>query len=75
MLTLPIKRRGSDWWITGLPEPDVPECGPYETRTEAVDDQRGLKRWYKHGHKRSYVTSLPPREESSPRRTRRTRRK
>ena len=32
------------WEIVGLGLPDVPECGPYDTRTEARRDERGMRR-------------------------------
>ena len=32
------------WEIVGLGLPAVPECGPYDTRTEARRDERGMRR-------------------------------
>jgi len=54
---LPLKKKTDGWWITGMPEPDCPECGPYDTKAEAESDQRGLKRYYKFGHIHSRWTS------------------
>jgi hypothetical protein len=38
------------WWILGLPcstPDDTDRCGPYDTKAEAVDDRRGLERFYR----------------------------
>lgn len=38
-----LQKRTDGWWILGF------ECGPvgpYETKAEATDDQRGLTRFY-----------------------------
>ena len=53
---IPMKpvKRADGWWLT-----DVPECedlGPYDTKAEAVDDQRGLERTERYGHRRSFWT-------------------
>ena len=51
------EKRNDDWWITGLPELGYPECGPYDTKAEAMDDLRGLVRFFKYGHDREFWTS------------------
>ena len=56
-MTLDLERRPDGWWITGLPEGD-PDCGPYDTKLEAHSDRRGLERFYRWGHQRSFMTSL-----------------
>lgn len=38
-----IENRNDGYWITGFECGDV---GPYTTKAEALDDQRGLKRFY-----------------------------
>ncbi len=59
-MPLEIEQRGKhSYWITNLPDGD-PDCGSYDTRAEADDDRRGLERFFKHGHKRGYVTSDKP---------------
>jgi hypothetical protein len=40
-----LKRSGK-WVIVGLPGPDVKWAGPYDRRDEALDDKRGLERFY-----------------------------
>ncbi len=53
-------RRPDGWWITKITEiPDCDDCGPYSTRAEAEEDQRGLERFAKWGHLRSYWTCEP----------------
>ena len=49
------EKREDGWWITGVP--DCEPCGPYKTRAEAMDDLRGLRRFFKYGHLRHYVTT------------------
>lgn len=44
---LACKQRDDGWWITGLPNDDCPECGPYRTRAEADEDRMGLQRFYR----------------------------
>lgn len=46
--TLKIQRgrRRGKWFVMGLPGPDCTWCGPYDTKNEAVDDARGLRRFY-----------------------------
>lgn len=39
-------RRKGRWFILGLPGPDRRWCGPYDTKSEALDDARGLARLY-----------------------------
>ena len=50
-------KRPDGWWIEKIP--DTPDCGPYPTRAEADSNRRGLERFGRHGHKRSYVTCDP----------------
>ena len=48
-----VKRKG-EWWIE-----DVSECdpvGPYNTKSEAEDDQKGLARTERYGKLRSFWT-------------------
>jgi hypothetical protein len=51
-MPMAITRRESGWWITGVP-PYYTEgqmhtsCGPYGTKAEAEEDERGLRRFYK----------------------------
>jgi len=50
-----IVRRNDGWWIAEVPE--CKDCGPYDTKAEAQDDKRGLEAFFKHGHKRPFVTA------------------
>jgi len=52
-------KRSDGWWITNIPECE--DCGPYDTKAEAEDDQRGLERFEKYGHLRSFCTGDRPR--------------
>lgn len=45
-LTVGRSRKGN-WWIKGLPGPDVKYAGPYDTRKEADDDRRGMDRFFR----------------------------
>ena len=38
-------KKDDGWWITEMPEGD--DCGPYDTKAEALDNLRGLRRFYK----------------------------
>jgi hypothetical protein len=40
-----LKRSGL-WVITGLPGPDIKWAGPYKVRAEALDDKRGMERFF-----------------------------
>lgn len=44
-----VEQRGKrNWWIVGNEyDATCPEMGPYETRAEAVDDMRGVLRFYR----------------------------
>jgi len=45
---LEIKRRGRAWWVTGIEVAgDDLGMGPYDTKAEAVDDRRGVERFYR----------------------------
>jgi len=41
-----IEKREDGWWIVNTPE-GVEEMGPYDTRAEAEEGLRGLKRFLK----------------------------
>jgi len=41
---LTIRRADGSWWIGNLP--DTRDCGPYDSKSEAEDDQRGMQRFY-----------------------------
>jgi len=43
--TLIVKRLGKYWWILG--DEDAGPMGPYDTKAEAEDDRKGVKRFYK----------------------------
>ena len=43
-------RRRGQWFILGLPGPDRRWCGPYDTKSEAMDDARGLAYFFEHLH-------------------------
>jgi len=49
----PVKRKDG-WWITDIPESE--DCGPYETKSEAEDDRKGLARTEKNMDKRDFWT-------------------
>jgi hypothetical protein len=48
------KKRADGWWIVGVPE--VEDCGPYPTKTEAEEDRQGLGRFRKYENEPGYVT-------------------
>ncbi len=58
MTALQLERRPDGWWITGQPDTE-PDCGPYGTKAEADSDRVGLARFYRHGHRRDFVTCDP----------------
>ena len=45
-MKLAAKRLGRYWWIVG-DEEDGP-CGPYDTRAEAEEGMKGLRRFARH---------------------------
>lgn len=49
---LPFRRFGSWWFVHGKRL-----VGPYETRTAAVGDHRGLRRFERHKNVPGFVTS------------------
>jgi len=42
-----ICKRNDGWWIVDIP--DGEPCGPYDTQAEAMDDMRGLRRFFRYG--------------------------
>lgn len=50
-------RRKDGWYIEEIPQ--APDCGPYSTRAEAEDIQRGFERFARWGHLRPFWTSEP----------------
>ena len=36
-----IEKRKNGWWITGVPDTD--DCGPYDRKTDAESDRRGMR--------------------------------
>ena len=53
-------KREDGWWIINVPS-DVSECGPYDTKAEAADDMRGLKRFFKYENDPTdWTTDSPP---------------
>lgn len=58
MSNLTLQHRSTGWWVVG---PDLldEECGPYETKTEAESDRRGLSRFLRDEDKAGFVTSDP----------------
>lgn len=40
-----LERRADGWWIVNVPD-SVTECGPYDTKAEADEDRRGLRRTF-----------------------------
>ncbi len=49
-----IEKRPDGYWITDLP--DAPNCGPYDRKADAQSDRKGLRRFFKHEHKRDFFT-------------------
>jgi hypothetical protein len=47
-------KRKDGWWITGIE--DCEDCGPYDTKVEAEETRRGLERFEKWGHLKSFWT-------------------
>ena len=50
--TMPISRHDGGWWI----DDEGFDTGPYDTRHEAEEARRGLRRYYKHENRRGFVT-------------------
>ena len=51
--TMPITHRGGGWWIDDAGE----DTGPYDTRREAQEARRGLRRFYRYQNQPGFVTS------------------
>lgn len=51
MAPMKIVRREDGFWITRVPD-SVAECGPYETRSEAVEDRDGMKAFFENLEKK-----------------------
>jgi hypothetical protein len=59
-------KRKDGWWITNLPEcnecevceqcPSCQDVGPYDNKSEAEDDRRGLARTERNGKRRDFWT-------------------
>ena len=54
----------AEWWIAELPD-DEPDVGPYDTNAEAISDMKGLARYFKYGHLKSFWTTERPQEKRS----------
>ena len=57
-----VVKRTDGWWI--LDVPDSNDCGPYDTRSEAEDDRRGISRCFKYEDREGYITSDPKKGET-----------
>ena len=44
-----IIKKSDGWWITGLPDETCPEAGPYDTKAEAEENDRGMRRYARWG--------------------------
>ena len=53
-----LEKRGDGWWITGVQ--DTPDCGPYDSRTDAANDRKGMARFFKHEDQREFFTVERP---------------
>jgi hypothetical protein len=51
-----LVERADGWWILNA-EGAACDCGPYDTKAEALDDARGMKNFAKYHNKPGYVTS------------------
>jgi hypothetical protein len=40
-----LTRQPDGWWIVDLPH-DTPDCGPYDSKSEASDDLHGMQRTF-----------------------------
>jgi hypothetical protein len=58
-----LKHRDDGWWITGLPETE--DCGPYDIRAEAKEDQEGLVDFFFTENDRKSFTVDPDRPKLS----------
>lgn len=63
MAQLKIQRHADkSWWVIG--GPDSIEMGPYRRYIDAAECKRGVERFYRHCHDRSFITSEPIKESS-----------
>jgi len=46
MKVMHLELHDGKWWIVKVPD-TVTECGPYDTKDEAREDLRGLKRFFR----------------------------
>jgi hypothetical protein len=51
-----IVKRENGYWVTDFPLDGCLDCGPYETKTQAEETQRGLQRTFDHWDDRKYWT-------------------
>jgi hypothetical protein len=56
-------RRSGLWVIVGLPGPDIKWAGPYKERGEALDDKRGLERFFEDNPDMAKPSSTSSRKE------------
>jgi len=54
MIELEIKRRDGAWEIVG--DPDAGAMGPYNHKTDAETDKRGVDRFYRNENRPSFFT-------------------
>jgi len=52
---LTIERIAGHWWIVG--DEEFGPYGPYETKAEAEEDRRGIKRFDRREDEKGYVTT------------------
>jgi len=49
-----VVKKPDGYWVTGIP--DCEPCGPYATKADAEDTQRGLERFYKYKDEPGFIT-------------------
>jgi hypothetical protein len=49
-----VIKKPDGYWVTRIP--DCEPCGPYTTKVDAEDTQRGLERFYKYQDEPGFIT-------------------
>ena len=55
-----VVKQPDGFWIIGVP--GTPACGPYETKSEATEDMRGMARCFRNINEREFFTSEATKE-------------
>ena len=49
-----VAKKADGYWVTRIP--DCEPCGPYGTKTDAEDTQRGLEHFFRHCDEPGFIT-------------------